>query len=414
MITAHSEPTAALPPRSAYTWYLASSSVWMAGMSLQGFLFTWLLVGILERPADEAGFARSLAEFPPLLVLFLGGLLGDRFNGRSYLAAMHLLMALPPLMIAAVYGAGALGYWWVVLFGVLMAGIQALSDPARQSILSRVARMDVQRAVTVMIIVTTLVGLSGIYLGGRLDVLGLSTVLMLQAAAFFVGVFAVARLPSLPRVGGSGPPPRLHSGLLAVWRAPLVRNMIGLNFLSSLFNAGAYVVAIPYIVKEVYAGNAAFFATVMIVFTAGSIGSNLLLLAFMPLRRPGQLFLLMQLTRVAILLLLFARPSLWLFHLAMFAWGLNMGVTTTLVRATVQELADPAQRAQILSILLVSFMVTAPISSLLLGLLIEHTTPLAALLPGVVMSLVIFALGLWKSGLWQYRSEPPHEAGAAP
>ena len=130
MITAHSEPTAALPPRSAYTWYLASSSVWMAGMSLQGFLFTWLLVGILERPADEAGFARSLAEFPPLLVLFLGGLLGDRFNGRSYLAAMHLLMALPPLMIAAVYGAGALGYWWVVLFGVLMAGIQALSDPS--------------------------------------------------------------------------------------------------------------------------------------------------------------------------------------------------------------------------------------------------------------------------------------------
>ena len=51
----------------------------MAGMSLQGFLFTWLLVGILERPADEAGFARSLAEFPPLVMLLLGGLLGDRY-----------------------------------------------------------------------------------------------------------------------------------------------------------------------------------------------------------------------------------------------------------------------------------------------------------------------------------------------
>ncbi len=43
-------------------------------------------------------------------------------------------------------------------------------------------------------------------------------------------------------------------------------------------------------------------------------------------------------------------------------------------------------------------------SSLLLGLLIEFTTPLAALLPGIGVSLVIFVVGLWKSGLWQFES----------
>lgn len=403
-----------LPPRSAFPWFLTSSSLWMAGMSLQGFLFTWLLVGVLERPADEAGFARSLAEFPPLVVLFLGGLLGDRFNGRSYLAGMHVLMAMPPLLIAAVYGAGELGYWWVVLFGVLMASTQALSDPARQALINRVSRMDIQRAVTIMIITSSLVGLSGFYLGGRLDVLGLTTVLLLQSGAFFLGLFAVLQLPSLPRMGDLARRPRISAGFIAVWQAPLVRNIIGLNFLSSLFNAGAYVVAVPYIVKEVYAGDAAFFATVMMVFTAGSIGSNVLLLAFMPLVRPGRLFLMMQLTRVAILLVLFVQPSLWLFYAAMFAWGLNMGVTTTLVRTTVQELADPERRAQILSILLLSFMVTAPVSSMLLGLLIEHTTPLTALLPGVAISLVIFLLGVWKSGLWGFESRSPHRAGTRP
>jgi predicted MFS family arabinose efflux permease len=104
---------------------------------------------------------------------------------------------------------------------------------------------------------------------------------------------------------------------------------------------------------------------------------------------------------------LYAQPSLWLFYVAMFAWGLNMGVTTTLVRSTVQELAEPNHRAQILSILLVSFMITAPVSSLLLGLLIQHTTPLSALLPGVVMSFIIFFLGRYSGGadgLWHYRS----------
>ncbi len=407
----HHSPPPTLPPRSAYPWYLTSSSLWLAGMSLQGFLFTWLLVGVLERPADEAGLARSLAEFPPLAVLFLGGVLGDRCNGRGYLALMHTLVALPPLLIAAVYHAGLLGYWWVVLFGVLMASLQALSDPARQALINRVSRLDVQRAVTVMIVVSSLVGLSGFYLGGRLDVLGLALVLCLQSALFLTGTFAVLRMPTLPPVGDPGRRLRLHEGFQAVWRAPLVRAVISLNFLSSLFNAGAYVVAIPYIVREVYAGNAAFYATVMMVFSAGSIGSTLLLLAFMPLARPGRLFLLMQLTRMAILLVLFFEPSLWLFYAAMFAWGLNMGVTTTVVRTTVQELADPGRRSQILSVLLLSFMVSAPVSSLLLGELIQHTSPLTALLPGVAMSLVIFVAGVWKSGLWGFGSAAPEVVG---
>jgi predicted MFS family arabinose efflux permease len=399
------------PPRSAFPWYLGASSLWMAGMSLQGFLFTWLLVGVLERPAHEAGVARSLAEFPPLIVLFLGGLLGDRYNGRAYLAVMHLLMALPPLLIAAVFGVGQLGYWWVVLFGVLMSSIQALSDPARQAMLSRVSRLDTQRTVTVMIIATSLVGLSGFYLGGRLDTLGLTAVLLAQTSMFVFGLFAVLKLPSLPGLRPGAMRPRITDGLRSVWHAPLVRNVIGLNFLSSLFNAGAYIVAIPYIVREVYLGDAAFFATVMIVFTIGSIGSNVLLLALMPLKHPGRVFLAMQLTRVIILLVLFLQPALWLFLLALFAWGVNMGVTTTIVRTTVQELAEPAHRAQILSVLLVSFMVTAPISSVLLGVLIEQTSPLHALLPGIAISLLIFVLGVKLSGLWQFESQPPHVRG---
>jgi len=398
------------PSRSAYPWYLTSASLWMAGMSLQGFLFTWLLVGTLETPADQVGIARSLAEFPPLAILLLGGVLGDRVNGRHFLTFMHLLMALPPLLILGVFEAGALSYAWVVIFGVLMASIQALSDPARQSALSRVSRLDVQRSVTVMTIFTSGVGIGGFYLGGQMDVLGLSTVLLIQSLIFALGMIATWRLPDLPTAGALTARPGLGAGLRALWQLPLVRNVIGLNFISSLFNAGAYIVAIPYIAKEVYGGDAGFFATVMTVFTIGSIGSNVILLLFMPLRNPGRLFLVMQLTRAAILLLLWTEPSLWVFYAGIFAWGLNMGVTTTMVRTTVQELAPAAVRAQILSVLLFSFLVSSPISSILLGFLIAETTPLAALLPGVVVSLLIFAVGLGWSGLWRYAFNPDQAA----
>lgn len=397
------------PPRSAYPWFLASSSLWMAGMSLQGFLFAWLLVGILEMPAGRVGLARSLAEFPPLAVLLLGGFLGDRRNARSYLMAMHLLVSLPPLLLAMIFNLGLLSYWWVVLFGVLMAGIQSLSDPARQACLSRVARMDVQRAVTLMSVVTTLVGLAGIYLGGRLDALGLEMVLAAQSLCFLAGLAAAGRLPQLP-----APPAAreagLAAGLQAVWRTTLARNIIGLNLLSSLFNAGAYVVGIPYIIKEIYLGGAETLAWAMIAFTAGGIAANIALLAIMPLARPGRLFLIVQLTRALILLLIWLQPSLWLLLAALAAWGVNMGIASTLARTTVQELAPPAQRAQVLSILLLSFMAAAPVSAILLGQIIERLGPLSILGFGIAASLLIFALGVSRSGLWAYRAgdSPAH------
>ena len=85
-----------------------------------------------------------------------------------------------------------------MIFGVLMAGIQSLSDPVRQSTLARVARFDIQRAVTIMTIATSLVGIGGMVVGGQLENLGLATVLIIQSLTFLTGLVAVWRLPSLP------------------------------------------------------------------------------------------------------------------------------------------------------------------------------------------------------------------------
>ncbi|NJN53119.1 MAG: MFS transporter [Gammaproteobacteria bacterium] len=376
-------------------------------MSLQGFLITWMLVGILEMPADTVGFARAAIEMPALLVLLLGGVLADRIDGRTLLLNMHLLIALPSLVIAWLALTGALDFWLVLAWGVAVSGLQSASDPARQSMLSRVARTDIQRTITVMTIVTSLVGLIGVWIGGQLDRFGLPQVLLAQAVLFASGAVAVARLPAMPARAPKGRPDLL-GGIRESWRLPLIRNVIALNFASSLFNAGAYIVAVPFIVKDVYAGGAELFATVMIVFTIGSIGSNVIMLRFMPLVWPGRLFLLMQITRVAILAVLYVKPSLPVFYAAILAWGLNMGVTTTLVRTTVQELAPETHRAQILSILLLSFMVSAPISSMLLGTLIAGFDPLAALLPGIAVSALIYGVGAKWSGLWQYEVRPAH------
>lgn len=395
------------PRRSAFPWYLASSSLWLGGMSLQGILVPWMLLGILETTPAQYSLSRVLIELPPIVALFAGGLLADRTDARRLLIALSIAACLPPLLM----GRATLGFWPVVCFGMAMSTLQSLSDPARQAMLSRITRIDIQRTIVVATVVTSLVGIGGFAVGGQVRTLGLETALVIEAALFAVGIAALHRLPAQP--ASLAGPPHVLAGFAALRRLRVARNIVGLNFLSSLFNAGAYTVAMPFVVTEVYDGDAVFLANMFIAFTVGSIGSNVVLLSVMPLLRPGRLYSLLQLTRIAILALLFVKPPVWMFFALVCAWGLNMGVTSTLVRTTVQELAPAPVRAQVLAILLFSFMLAAPLSAALLGQIVEATDPLTALLPGIPVSLAIFLVGAFGSGLWSYRapSNPAADTG---
>ena len=105
-----------LPARSAFPWYLASSSLWLAGMSAQGFLIPWMLVGILETPADRYSLARVLMEVPPMAVLIVGGIFADRTDSRILLMALSVVVAVPPLILVGF--TGSLAFWPVVAFGI--------------------------------------------------------------------------------------------------------------------------------------------------------------------------------------------------------------------------------------------------------------------------------------------------------
>ncbi|MBV1906001.1 MAG: MFS transporter [Pseudomonadales bacterium] len=393
---------AELPGKFEFPWYLASSGAWLGAMSLQGFLITWLLIGTLNTPADKTGFLRGLIELPSIMVL-VGGILADRFDPRRMLQFAHFIIALPPLLLAIAYHYVGLNLWLVVAFGMTMVALQGISDPARQTMLNHITRIDIQRTVTLTTIVTTLVGIFAMWVGGKLENIGLVAILFIQSAFFLLGLLAINRLKPLPnRIINTRL--RLIQGFRIALQHSLVRNLIGLNFASALFNAGAYLVAIPFIVKHVYAGDAAFYANVIILFTCGGLVANGVLYRFMPLLKPGRLFLILQLSRASILTLLLLKPGLSIFYLCIFFWGLNMGGTSTLVRSILQESAPEQQRAQILSLLTFSFMISTLISSPALGLVVNAYSPLEALIPGIIMSIFIFAVGLRYSGLWSHES----------
>ena len=83
--------------------------------------------------------------------------------------------------------------------------------------------------------------------------------------------------------------------MLATYQDKVILNVLAINFVSSIFNAGAFMTVYPFIIKRVGDGDAFILSVLMAIFFAGAAVSNALLLKFMPLRSPGKVFLIMQL-----------------------------------------------------------------------------------------------------------------------
>lgn len=378
----------------------------MAAMSLQGLLITWILVGLLAETASVYGESRALINAAPLIILLIGGFAGDRFNARRLLFGLSLFTAFVPMML--IVGISDLHVWMVIAFGSGTALLSSLADPARQGMINRITRLDMQRSIALVTIVPSLVGIGAMSLGALLEPFGLVLVLSVLACLYAMAAFAVLGLPDLPPIRKE----RISviEGFRNVLAVPIIRNLFGMNFVSAIFNAGAYMVVMPYILMEQYAvgslaiDDATLMTAMFISFTLGSTGSTIVLYWLMPFKHPGKIFVSLQLYRILVILGIWVKPSLWLFLVFVTMWGINMGVNSTLVRSTLQEMAPPADRSKVLGFYLFTFTLSSILAALILGYIVDWLGALNALLPGVAISVGLYLYGRYWSGYWEFKS----------
>jgi len=387
-------------------------------LAMQQLLLSWILIGILELPATQVGLIQALIGFPGIFVLLMGGAVADRADPRNLLIGVYIIAPVFPVFLIAMDFGGWFAVWSVIVWGFGMGLVQSYSMPAQQAILNRVSGDHVQKSVTAATAAGFVVQVIGLGLAGQIDRLGISPVLFVQGLVIALAAWAMTRVSKVTNES-----PRLREstlrgiadGLRATYRNRVIFNVLAINFASSIFNAGAMMTVLPFIVKRVYQGDALTLSALMAVFFGGAALSNAILLRFMPLLRPGRLFLVMQLSRVVVLYVVYLRPDWWLLVLAVFFWGLNMGVTSNLPRTIVQESAEPAFRGRILSVFSVSMVGSAPIGAVVLGWLIENVGTLNALWPAMLLSVLLFAYGTLFTGVWRYQSQPSVSAtGSAP
>ena len=377
--------------------------------AMQQLLLSWILVGVLELPADQVGLLQALVGIPGIFLMLAGGASADRSDPRQLLLWAYLFGPLFPLLLA--YGAWTYGLpiWLVMIWALGMSVVQAYSLPAQQAILNQTAGTAVQRGVTAATAVGFVVQVAGLGLASQLDRLGIPVVLVCQGAILALTAYSItflnrtARPASDTNVARVSAVQQIADGFRATYANKVILHTLIITFGSTIFNAGAFMTVFPYIVKRVYAGDALMLAILMAIFFLGAACSNFLLLRFQPLLRPGKVFLIMQLSRVIVLLLLYVEGDWWLLAAATVLWGLNMGVTSNLARSLVQESSADQYRGRIMSVFSIGLMGSAPIGAVVLGWLIEQVGTLNALLPAMGVSVVLFVYGLW-TPIWRYES----------
>ena len=391
---------------SEFKLYLGSTAFSGIAFAMQQLLLSWTLIGILEVPASQVGLIQAAAGIPGIFVMLLGGVRADDTDPRTLLIRVYLFAPVLPLFLITVVQLQQLSIQAVLLWALGMSFCVSYSSPAQQTILNRIASSSVQKAVSAATAVGFLVQIFGLGIAGTIDKFGLSPALAFQATCVGLGAFAVRRLHPQPPVIQKTESPfnNLADGFSEIYKQRDIMQTLMINFTSSVFNAGAFMTVFPFIVKEIYGGNAFLLSFLMVIFYAGATISNLLMIRVMPLVRPGRIFLIMQLSRMVILGLIWFQPVFWIFALACVGWGLNMGVTMTLARTIVQESATAEYRARIMSVYSLGLLGSAPIGALILGSLIDSLGILNALIPAISISIGLFMYGIIFTNVYNYRS----------
>lgn len=355
---------------SGLRWYLTSIGTAFIPGGIQMVLFSWLVAVHLGESAQRLGYAQMASQLPMLLLILWGGFVGDRLDQRPLLMKLQLLMAVPPVLLLAVMLGGHLNYSIMLVWGFLVGVVTAFAQPARDALLNRVAGADIQRVVTLLVGIQFGGQIIGFGIGLSADYVGPVPILFLQALFLCAAALATYQIqgmsPRAPR-SHSSVGTQIREGVSIAWNTPVIRAALIQTFAVGIFFAGAYMVVLPIMVRDLYAGGAAGIAGAFAANMLGTCTVVAYLMRIGGLQSPGRALIIVGALSSCVLGLLYLDLPQWGFYAVIYLWGMCGGINMTMSRSMVQEAAPDTHRARVLSVYSLGMMGGMPIGSVLLG-----------------------------------------------
>ena len=377
----------------------SSQLVSMAGSMMQNAAILWH-VSLLV-PADRRGLALGMVGLVRILPIvafsLIGGVVADALDRRRLLLITQSGMAVAAGLLALIAFSGMRALWPVYLLAACGSAFGSFDAPARQSLIpALVPREHLPNAIslnTIMFEIASVAGpaLGGLVIGGP----GIGWAYALNAVSFLFVIGALIAMRDLPsRSSGERGEVSLKAaldGLRFVFRAPLIRSTMLLDFFATFFASATAL--LPIFAQDILRVGARGYG---LLSAAPAIGAMLTSAALVPMldriERRGAV-MLWAVAGYGVATVVFGLShAFWL----TFACLALTGVTDTVsmvIRNIIRQLNTPdAMRGRMTSVNMIFFMGGPQLGELEAGMVAQGW--------GAVVSVVSGGLGCLAATAW--------------
>ena len=382
--------------------YLGGIATWFAANGLQFVMVPTLVIITLGGTAGDLAAAQVALAVPQVFLMMFAGSLADKSDSRVILLWVNLLAAIPPIVLGWLTYSGALEYWHIIVFGLLMSASFAFMVPTRDALLSRVATGNIQNSVMMALIAQFAAQLLGYILAGAAaPIAGPWALLAMQTIALVIGFLVTLALPDFPPVPSqdderSG----WKAGFSIVWKSSVMRPVILSSVGTGIFFIGIFMVTLPLIVTDIFGGGQLEISILNFTFWGGTIVSTVIMMTRRPVERRGRAMVGALIVGCFALMLVPIAPTFGAVCAIAGAWGLAAGVNMTMARTIVQVEAPPDARGRVLAFYSLGFVGSAPVGATLSGIVTEFIGPLATTFLCAVSMLILVTILIAVTPVW--------------
>lgn len=379
-----------------YRYYFVGQLISQIGTWLQIVAQGWLVLQ-LTNSAFLVGLIAAITTLPSLLFSLFGGVLVDRMNKKKLILITQSLSMILPLILGVLTILNVVQVWHIGVLAFLLGVVNSIDMPARQAFVSEMVEKDkVTSAIALNAGIYNSARVIGPSLAGILiAIVGVGGAFILNGLSYIAAVVTLFFIiPFVQKTKAIHPHPlrSIQEGVIYTWTHPLIRSLIILTGIVSIFG-WSYTTVMPLIAKNIFHEGAAGLGYLYAASGVGAILATLFISTFSQKISPLKI-ILYGTTLFALAMIGFSlTKNLYVAYAFLFVGGFGLLSAFSTMNAQIQHLSEEHVRGRVISVYLLMFVGLFPVGNFQIGFVAEHVGPQNAILVGSIVILVALAVG---------------------
>jgi MFS family permease len=371
-----------------YRLFFSGQSVSLIGTWITRIATSWLVYR-LTNSALLLGLVGFCGQIPTLLLAPFAGVVIDRWDRHRILVWTQVLSALQSLALAVLALSGTITVERVLFLQIVQGVINAFDTPARQAFVVQMIedRADLPNAIALNSTMVNGSRIIGPSIGGIIIALvGEGWCFMIDAISYVavIGSLLAMRVTrTAPRTSSESILGELRTGFRYVTGFPPVRTALILLAIVSAMGM-PYTVLMPMIASQVLHGGPHTLGFLMTATGVGAVAGALYLASRTTVLGLGRVMVVATLAFGLGIIGFGLARSLWIALLLLPIAGAGFMVEMASTNTILQTITQEHLRGRVMAFYAMAFLGTAPIGSLLAGVVADRIGPSATIVAGGV------------------------------